>query len=347
MEELDRERNKLETLEAKNRQRSAMQEAENAEKLKALEQKQRELECLETIKKMNAAKARLKVYEQEINSDEEILDLLHDNVKQRKVAPKLGSLPELLLTPSQPTAKLQQFSAQPQSTRWQLTTDATQEDSTTALARVLADSINISCLLVPEPAVFNGDPLKYKDWKMSFQTLIDRKNIPVNEKIYYLRKYVGGPARRAVESYFLLGTDAAYYAAWDTLEERYGGSFLIAKAFRDKLTSWPKTGTKDSAELREFSDFLRGCEAAMLQIKSLDVLNVCSENQKILSKLPDWLTGRWNRKVIEVEEQHSCFQTFSNFVDFITREAKIACNPVTSLHALKGSDSEKFKPTKI
>ncbi len=149
------------------------------------------------------------------------------------------------------------------------------------------------------------------------------KTIPVNEKIYYLRKYVGGPARRAVESYFLLGTEAVYYAAWDTLEERYGSSFVIAKAFRDKLTSWPKIGTKDSAELREFSDFLRSCEAAMLQIKSLKVLNDCSENQKILSKLPDWLTARWNRKVIEVEEQHCSFPTFSNFVNFVTREDSV------------------------
>ncbi len=338
MEEMDRERNELENLEVENRQRLAIQEVENAEKLKALEQKRRELERLETIKKMNAAKARLKVYEQGINSDEEISDLLHDNVEQRKAAPKPGSLPELQLTPSQPIAKLRQFSAPQQTTR-----NATQEDSTTALARALAESINISRLPVPEPAVFNGDPLRYKDWKMSFQTLIDRKTIPVNEKIYYLRKYVGGPARRAVESYFLLGTEAAYYASWDTLEERYGSSFVIAKAFRDKLTSWPKIGTKDSAELQEFSDFLRGCEAAMLQIKSLEVLNDCSENQKILSKLPDWLTARWNRKVIEVEEQHGSFPTFSNFVDFVTREAKIACNPVTSLHALKGSDSEKVK----
>ncbi len=141
----------------------------------------------------------------------------------------------------------------------------------------------------------------------------------------------------------MLGTEAAYYAAWDTLEERYGSSFVITKVFRDKLTSWPKIGTKDSAELREFSDFLRGCEAAMLQIKSLEVLNDCSENQKILSKLPYWLTARWNRKVNEVEEQHGSFPTFSNFVNFVTREAKIACNPLTSLHALKGSDSEKVK----
>ncbi len=83
MEEMDRERNELENLEVENRQRLAIQEVENAEKLKALEQKRRELERLETIKKMNAAKAQLKVYEQGINSDEEISDLLHDNVEQR------------------------------------------------------------------------------------------------------------------------------------------------------------------------------------------------------------------------------------------------------------------------
>lgn len=50
MEELESERKALEIL-----------EAENAEKQKALEQKRRELERLETVKRMNAAKARLKV----------------------------------------------------------------------------------------------------------------------------------------------------------------------------------------------------------------------------------------------------------------------------------------------
>lgn len=83
MKEMDCERNKLENLEVENRQRLA-KEAENAEKLKALEQKRWPLERLETVKKMNAAKARLKVYEQEINSDEDISDLLHDKKKETK-----------------------------------------------------------------------------------------------------------------------------------------------------------------------------------------------------------------------------------------------------------------------
>lgn len=124
---------------------------------------------------------------------------------------------------------------------------------------------------------------------------------------------------------------------WAILEERYGNPFIIVKSFRDTLNTWPKIGSKDSLELREFVDFLHGCEAAMPQIKSLEVLNDCNENQKILTKLPDWLTSRWNWKVIEVEDETKTFTTFSQFVKFLMREAKIACNPVTSLHALKPS----------
>ena len=89
-----------------------------------------------------------------------------------------------------------------------------------------------------------------------------------------------------------MGTDKAYETAWEILEERYGNPFVVAKAFRDKLNSWPKIGPKDSVELREFSDFLRGCQSAMSLVISLEVLNNCSENQKMLSKLLDWLTTR-------------------------------------------------------
>ncbi|KAJ8342594.1 hypothetical protein SKAU_G00325220 [Synaphobranchus kaupii] len=332
LQEMECEKQELENLEAENRQRLALQEAENAARRNALEEKRRQIERLETVKKMNAAKARLQVYEQEVGSDEEISELLHDcKPMQEKPVPNPRSLPVHHVTPPQYVTHVQPAS------------NAHQEDSSTALAKAIAESINTSRLPVPEPSVFSGDPLRYKDWKMSFQTLIGRKNIPVNEKVYYLRKYVGGLAKKAIESYFLLGTDAAYHSAWDILEERYGSSFVIAKAFRDKLTSWPKIGPKDSVELREFSDFLRGCQAAMSQIKSLEVLNDCDENQRMLTKLPDWLTARWNRKVIEIDEANKAFPNFSQFVEFVTKEAKIACHPVTSLHALKSSDGEKVK----
>lgn len=103
---------------------------------------------------------------------------------------------------------------------------------------------------------------------------------------------------------------------------------MIAKSYRDKLKAWPKITSKDSIEIWDFADFLRSCEAA-------------------ISKLPDWLVARWNRKITEIGEETNKFPTFSQFVSFLTREAKIACNPVTSLQSLKQGEadsSEKWKP---
>lgn len=113
-----------------------------------------------------------------------------------------------------------------------------------------------------------------------------------------------------------------------------------------EIDAWPKISAKGSLELQELTDFLCSCESAMSQIRGLEVLNDCNKNQKMLAKLPDWLTSRWNRKVIEVEEESHTFPSFSQFVEFLTREAKIPCNPIISLHALKPSEGEKVKISK-
>lgn len=345
MVEQERQLEELQRLEDEDKKRTAEQEAEavkrsleearlrvkleveNAARRRTLEDKRRELERLEVLKKLNTAKARMQVYEQDENSESSSLFSSSNCKSVKEVMHRSGSF----------------HSLSPQ----HVVTSTQHEDSTKTMFRLLAESISESRLPKPEPVTFNGEPLSFTDWKVSFQTLIDRKNIPATEKIYYLRKYVGGPAKKAIESYFMLGTESAYHAAWTILEERYGNKFLIAKSFRDKLNAWPKIGSKDSLELRDLVDFLRSCEAAMSQNKGLEVLNDCNENQKILAKLPDWLTSRWNRKVIDILEETETFPSFSQFVKFLTREAKIACNPVTSLHALKPSEDGKPKTPRI
>ncbi|KAL6490984.1 hypothetical protein MHYP_G00013290 [Metynnis hypsauchen] len=263
--EQERHIEELQRLEVEAAQLKAKLEAENAERQRVLEAKRRELERLETIKKLKGARARQQVYEQSECSrqtskqsqcsDDEINELLHQPVPvkvKREVKQEVSPL---------------QHHSPPQA----VTHPA--EDNTAALIRALTQSISASRIPVPEPTMFSGDPLRYNDWKISFQTLIDRKNIPAEERIYYLRKYVGGSAKKAIESCFLLGTESAYLAAWCILEEQYGSPFLIAKAFRDKIDAWPKISAKGSLELQDFVDFLRSCESAMPQIRSLEVLN--------------------------------------------------------------------------
>lgn len=175
------------------------------------------------------------------------------------------------------------------------------QDDTGELVKVLAEAISANRLPIPEPTVFSGDPLKFNYWKSSFQTLIEKKNIPTSEKIFFLQKYVGGAAREALEGYFLIGSDTAYAAAWELLNERYGQPFIIAKACRDKLHAWPKIAPKESADLRKYVDFLRSCQCAMAHNESLRVLDDGIENQKLTAKLPDWLSTRWNRKATQYQ----------------------------------------------
>ncbi len=221
----------------------------------------------------------------------------------------------------------------------------TSHEASNDLVRTLAEAITANRVPIPEPEIFKGDPLKYNDWKLSFFTLIDRKNLQAQEKLFFLRKYVGGSAKRAIEGHFLVGTETAYRAAWDILEDRFGNPFIVAKSYRDKIHAWHKISPKDSENLREFVDFLSSVESAMPYVQGLQTLNDCVENQRIALKLPDWLSSRWNREATIYQDGHKMFPDFRYFVRFLNMEARIACNPITSFYAVKSTDQERSKPT--
>lgn len=131
------------------------------------------------------------------------------------------------------------------------------QDDTRELVKVLADAISANRLPNREPAVFSGDPLKFNHWKSYFQTLIEKKNIPTAEKIFFLQIYVGGAAKESLEGYFLMNTEDAYNAAWDLLNKQYGVPFVVAKAFRDRIHAWPIKDL-DHEQLKEY-----GCQFIM------------------------------------------------------------------------------------
>lgn len=278
---------------------------------KELETQRFELECLQVEKDIEVARARVKSYDEEIKEETR-----NQSIKSEKQGPRNErQLQESYVLQS---ASLSEVSH---------------------LAQAVQDSIAINRLPLPEPTVFNGDPIQFVEWKSSFMSLIGKKGISAADKLYYLKKYVSGSAHRYLEGIFYRNDEEAYKDAWDNLNKRYGQPFVIQRAFREKLSKWPKIQSKDAEGLRTFSDFLNACLQAIPHVKGLEILNDCEENQKLVQKLPDWIASRWNRQVTKTLMDDKEFPSFHDFVNFMTTEAEIMCNPITSLHALHSCES--------
>ena len=119
------------------------------------------------------------------------------------------------------------------------------EDPSMLLAKALTEQAYMNRLPLPEPGVFTGDPLLFPAWKSSFDALIRSRNIPPKEKNHYLKRYIGGPAKEAIEGYHLMTSDMAYEDTKTLLVQPYGDIFVIANAFRDKLDSWPSIPNRE------------------------------------------------------------------------------------------------------
>ena len=79
-----------------------------------------------------------------------------------------------------------------------------------SLVQTLCKQLNFSRLPAPEQGVFTGDPLHYPSWKNTLSILlISTRAIPDEERLHYLKKYLGGNAESCVEGYFLLVTSNA------------------------------------------------------------------------------------------------------------------------------------------
>ncbi len=135
------------------------------------------------------------------------------------------------------------------------------------LVKALRESLAMTKLPAPEPFTFTGDPLKYTEWRTCFKALIETNCTISGHKLFYLKRYISGDALSVLEGTFYRSDEDAYMQAWVALNKRYGHPFVIQRAFRAKLSSWPKIGPRESLKLREFSDFSSPAKMQCLMYK--------------------------------------------------------------------------------
>lgn len=184
-----------------------------------------------------------------------------------------------------------------------------------------------------EPSVFSGDPLKYNVWRNSFDALIAEHAFTDQEKLSHLRKYVAAPVRDVISGFFEYNGDDNYAQARKVLDERYGDRLIIMKAYRKRLSGWPKINSKDGDHLMRFGDALRQCECAMKSIPELRRMDDYTEIELLVQKIPERLIDKWSSIVVATEERSGQYPDFSKFTSFVAQQAKIlraSCRSTTS-----------------
>lgn len=230
----------------------------------------REREIAAQRKEVLAQQEKLKMLENQRDLEAEYNVYAEEEIKLNA---EIGENRDVTLPPCQPQTQHNsaQYAKIPYDLSVPLKIKVEQKLDEASLAKTLKESLMMTQHPAPEPLTFTGDPLKFTEWRTSFKALIETSCTDSAHRLFYLKKYISGEARSVLEGTFYRSDKDAYSQAWDALNKCYGHPFIVQRAFRGKLSSWPKIGPKESIKLREFSDFLISCKNAMQGSRSESV----------------------------------------------------------------------------
>ena len=179
--------------------------------------------------------------------------------------------------------------------------------------------------------VFNGDKVKYPAWKAAFYSCIDEAPSTPEFKLLQLRQYLSGEALSCIDN--LGHSAAAYSAAKERLERKFGGAKRVITRFLDELESFSPIRNESAKEIERFSDLL---DIAVINLKEAnhteDLLDG-SLYHRLLKKLPQSMLTRYNRKVDEQRLKESV----ETLRDFVNSEAEYAIRANETIHGLSSA----------
>ena len=197
------------------------------------------------------------------------------------------------------------------------------------LLRELVKQQALNSLPKQQPPVFTGNYFDYPYFITAFESRVKDPQ----QRLYYLNQFTNGEAREVIKGLVTLNSPEAYVKARSLLKERFGPTYRVAHAYKEKLMNW--TAIKDAGEgtlLLKFSDFLVQAEEAMKTLQYMDILNNEDTIKKICSKLPNFSIARWCCRANEILVKGETVK-FHDFMEFV-KAAAFSTNPVFSPSSL-------------
>lgn len=209
--------------------------------------------------------------------------------------------------------------------------------------------------------VFTGDKRQYQSWKAAFLACIDSAPATGEYKLLQLRQYLSGEALKVIDS--LGHSAAAYEAAKDRLERKFGGKRRQIAIYLEELEQFRQIRPGNAKDIEEFADLL---DIAMINLQEAGhhyELGDGSLYTKLQRKIPEAMLARYHRWIFENSQEESVialrtwilqeaeFQTIASetvrgltgkFADASTRPAARYGNQRTFFGKTKGRKSQKL-----
>ena len=210
-----------------------------------------------------------------------------------------------------------------------------------------ADSISrdelYALMTLPKSEIltFDGNPLEYHSFMLTFEEQVGALNVPAKTKMSRLYQHTSGAAREAIKSCVLLPKNG-YSEALKILKNRFGNSFVIADSVVRSLKDGGPIRTAE--EMSRLADALTNARLVLKTITMFKEVNTQETIVKICERIPAYLKHRWRREVYKHKGEDGKYPGFTSFTKFVGQAAEEMADPLWGERMSSGKPAPRSHP---
>eukprot|EP00117_Sycon_ciliatum_P024355 scpid51103/ scgid20455/ len=212
------------------------------------------------------------------------------------------------------------------SVAWPVPATASQSSSNnpTAPRPAAADDVHQKLKSIRIP-IFSGDKKAYRAWRAAFMACVGNSTASAQLKLWHLRQYLAGDALKSIEC---LGyTPAAYYAALNRMERKFGGEERQLSLQFETVDAFPVVRVSKASDLQGFADLLDVLVVNVQDAGQTHELGNGLLYQRLQAKLPSSMLtmyNRWRHTLAKALSVQSLQEWVGQEAEFAVRAAEIA-----------------------
>lgn len=184
--------------------------------------------------------------------------------------------------------------------------------------------------------MFSGKKKDYEFWKSAFTACVDKTASSDEYKFLQLRQYLSGEALKCVEG--LGHTAAAYNAAKERLERKFGGVRRKVNRFIEEIENFPVMKCENPKQIERFADLL---DITIINMKENDAEDLSSNfmYQQLMKKLPESMIVRYQRWLHHNDEKESV----ETLKEWVLRESEFSNIAHEAKYGLDNNDQQEMR----